>query len=68
TAATRRTSGSRRRHRSVLLELNPEYASIARHRLAAAWLEDAAQLDIFNDLQEQSAQSVNPCALKGVKA
>ncbi|EPZ0818887.1 TPA: site-specific DNA-methyltransferase [Pseudomonas aeruginosa] len=38
--------------RSVLLELNPEYASIARHRLAAAWLEGAAQLDIFHDTKE----------------
>lgn len=36
----------------MLLELNPEYASIARHRLATAWLEDAAQLDIFNDTKE----------------
>ncbi|HGN0822410.1 TPA: site-specific DNA-methyltransferase, partial [Pseudomonas aeruginosa] len=35
--------------RSVLLELNPEYASIAHHRLAAAWLEGAAQMDIFHD-------------------
>lgn len=35
--------------RSVLLELNPEYASIARHRLASAWLEGAAQLDLFHD-------------------
>lgn len=38
--------------RSVLLELNPEYASIARHRLAAAWLEGAAQMDIFHDTKE----------------
>ncbi len=35
--------------RSVLLELNPEYASIARHRLASAWLEGAAQLDLLHD-------------------
>ncbi|SFC83753.1 DNA modification methylase [Pseudomonas citronellolis] len=35
--------------RSVLLELNPEYAAIARTRLATAWIEGAAQLDIFND-------------------
>ncbi len=41
--------------RSVLLELNPEYASIARHRLAAAWLEGAAQMDIFHDTKEPAA-------------
>ncbi|ELK4803886.1 site-specific DNA-methyltransferase [Pseudomonas aeruginosa] len=41
--------------RSVLLELNPEYASIARHRLAAAWLEGAAQMDIFHDSKEPAA-------------
>lgn len=41
--------------RSVLLELNPEYASIARHRLAAAWLEGAAQMDIFHDTKEPIA-------------
>ncbi|MBN5514129.1 site-specific DNA-methyltransferase [Pseudomonas aeruginosa] len=41
--------------RSVLLELNPEYASIARHRLASAWLEGAAQLDLFHDQKESVA-------------
>lgn len=34
---------------SVLCELNPGYADIARARLATAWNEGAAQLDIFND-------------------
>ncbi|AYF87436.1 site-specific DNA-methyltransferase [Pseudomonas sp. DY-1] len=34
---------------SVLCELNPGYAEIARARLATAWIEGAAQLDIFND-------------------
>ncbi|HCF1395541.1 DNA-methyltransferase [Pseudomonas aeruginosa] len=41
--------------RSVLLELNPEYASIARHRLASAWLEGAAQLDLLHDQKESVA-------------
>ncbi|HHM6458666.1 TPA: site-specific DNA-methyltransferase [Pseudomonas aeruginosa] len=41
--------------RSVLLELNPEYASIARHRLAAAWREGAAQLDLLHDQKESVA-------------
>ncbi|HBN8226101.1 DNA-methyltransferase [Pseudomonas aeruginosa] len=40
--------------RSVLIELNPEYASIARHRLAAAWLEGAAQMDIFHDTKQHT--------------
>lgn len=34
---------------SVLCELNPGYADIARARLDAAWIDGAAQLDIFND-------------------
>jgi len=38
--------------RSVLLELNPEYAAIARTRLAAAWLEGAAQMDVLLDHKE----------------
>ncbi|HCE5819536.1 site-specific DNA-methyltransferase [Pseudomonas aeruginosa] len=41
--------------RSVLLELNPEYAAIARHRLASAWLEGAAQLDLLHDQKESVA-------------
>lgn len=41
--------------RSVLLELNPAYAAIADARLASAWIEGAAQLDIFNDTKEPAA-------------
>ena len=41
--------------RSVLLELNPEYAAIARTRLAAAWLEGAAQMDVLLDHKEPAA-------------
>ncbi|MCY1346674.1 DNA methylase [compost metagenome] len=35
--------------RSILCELNPGYADIAQARLDTAWIEGAAQLDIFND-------------------
>ncbi|WEW97730.1 site-specific DNA-methyltransferase [Pseudomonas nitroreducens] len=40
---------------SVLLELNPQYAAIARTRLAAAWLEGAAQMDVLLDTKEPAA-------------
>lgn len=35
--------------RSVLCELNPEYAALARARLNAAWLDGAAQMDLIHD-------------------
>ncbi|MNG04323.1 hypothetical protein D3C84_874470 [compost metagenome] len=38
--------------RSLLLELNPEYAELARHRLADAWLDGAAQMDMLLDQKE----------------
>ncbi|VCY58082.1 Modification methylase DpnIIB [Pseudomonas aeruginosa] len=41
--------------RSVLIELNPEYAAIARSRLDTAWLEGAAQLDLLYDRKESVA-------------
>lgn len=34
---------------SVTCELNPEYAALARHRLDAAWIEGAAQMDLLLD-------------------
>lgn len=40
--------------RSILCELNPEYAALARARLEAAWLDGAAQMDVFLD-QEPAA-------------
>lgn len=40
--------------RSILCELNPGYADIARARLDTAWIEGAAQLDIFNDSKESA--------------
>lgn len=40
--------------RSILCELNPEYAALARARLDTAWLDCAAQLDVFLD-QEPAA-------------
>jgi site-specific DNA-methyltransferase (adenine-specific) len=35
--------------RSILCELNPEYAAMARARIEAAWLDGAAQMDVFHD-------------------
>lgn len=35
--------------RSILCELNPEYAELARARIDAAWLGGAAQMDVFHD-------------------
>lgn len=35
--------------RSILCELNPEYAKLARARIDAAWLDGAAQMDVFHD-------------------
>lgn len=35
--------------RSVLCELNPEYAALARSRLDSAWLDGAAQMDLIHD-------------------
>jgi DNA modification methylase len=35
--------------KSILCELNPEYAAMAERRIAAAWLDGAAQMDVFHD-------------------
>ncbi|MEE4694766.1 site-specific DNA-methyltransferase [Pseudomonas alliivorans] len=35
--------------RSVICELNPEYAALARARIETAWLDGAAQMDVFRD-------------------
>lgn len=35
--------------RSVICELNPEYAALARSRIDSAWLDGAAQMDVFRD-------------------
>ena len=35
--------------RSILCELNPEYAAMARTRIDTAWLDGAAQMDILRD-------------------
>lgn len=34
---------------SIICELSPEYAKIARRRVDAAWLNGAAQMDVFKD-------------------
>ncbi|KEX94766.1 DNA methyltransferase [Pseudomonas putida] len=41
--------------KSILCELNPDYAAMAERRIAAAWLDGAAQMDVFHD-----AQAVTP--------
>ena len=35
--------------RSIICELKPEYAAMARRRIDAAWLDGAAQMDVFHD-------------------
>ncbi|WP_122499932.1 DNA-methyltransferase [Pseudomonas viridiflava] len=35
--------------RSIICELNPEYAALARARIDSAWLDGAAQMDVFRD-------------------
>lgn len=37
--------------RSILCELNPEYAALARQRLDTAWQDGAAQMDVFHDAE-----------------
>jgi DNA modification methylase len=41
--------------KSILCELNPEYAAMAERRIAAAWLDGAAQMDIFRDTAQHPA-------------
>ena len=40
---------------SILCELNPEYAAMAERRIAAAWLDGAAQMDVFRDTVQHPA-------------
>jgi len=35
--------------RSIICELNPEYSALARARIDSAWLDGAAQMDVFHD-------------------
>jgi DNA modification methylase len=35
--------------KSVLCELNPDYAAIAERWIAAAWLDGVAQMNVFHD-------------------
>lgn len=35
--------------RSIICELNPEYAALARARIDSAWMDGAAQMDVFRD-------------------
>jgi site-specific DNA-methyltransferase (adenine-specific) len=35
--------------KSILCELNPGYAAMAERRIASAWLDGAAQMDVFRD-------------------
>ncbi|WP_236202513.1 DNA-methyltransferase [Pseudomonas carnis] len=41
--------------KSILCELNPEYAAMAERRIAAAWLDGAAQMDVFRDTAQNPA-------------
>ncbi|WP_338513453.1 site-specific DNA-methyltransferase [Pseudomonas poae] len=41
--------------KSILCELNPEYAAMAERRIAAAWLDGAAQMDVFRDTAQHPA-------------
>ena len=41
--------------KSILCELNPEYAAMADRRIAAAWLDGAAQMDVFRDTVQHPA-------------
>lgn len=43
--------------RSILCELNPTYAALARRRLDTAWLEGAAQMDVLLDTPEVGCRS-----------
>jgi len=41
--------------KSILCELNPDYAAMAERRIAAAWLDGAAQMDVFRDTVQHPA-------------
>ena len=41
--------------KSILCELNSEYAAMAERRIAAAWLDGAAQMDVFRDTAQHPA-------------
>ena len=41
--------------KSILCELNPDYAAMAERRISAAWLDGASQMGVFHD-----AQAVTP--------
>lgn len=41
--------------KSILCELNPEYAAMAERRIASSWLDGAAQMDVFRDTAQHPA-------------
>ena len=41
--------------KSIMCELNPEYAAMAERRIASAWLDGAAQMDVFRDAAQNPA-------------
>jgi DNA modification methylase len=41
--------------KSILCELNPEYAAMAERRIASARLDGAAQMDVFRDTVQHPA-------------
>lgn len=54
-AATTALVAMQEGRRSLLLELNPEYAALGQARLDAAWLAGDAQMDVFLDTKEPAA-------------
>ena len=41
--------------KSIMCELNPAYAAMAERRIASAWLDGAAQMDVFRDAAQNPA-------------
>jgi len=50
--------------KSILCELNPEYAAMAERRIASARLDGAAQMDVFLDAQAFKPSPPLSCSLK----
>ena len=42
--------------RSIICEFNPEDAALARSRISAAWMDGAAQMDVFRDAKICTSQ------------
>lgn len=51
-AATTALVAMQEGRRSLLLEINPSYAALGKARMEAAWLDGAAQMDVFLDAKQ----------------